>query len=164
MNLKGLQVFVFSELPLPASARAESFASCPDATSFTWSTAAGRAHSISMVRVGEGAGSATSSNRTVLPRLLMPRPLRGAQQLPGLTPSPWYGWGRVLAATAAQASIGPSPQEYGGYTYFVLQDPEIGGHMQSLSLHLLHFNEASVLSFGGLYQKNGGGASTPRLL
>uniref|UniRef100_A0A0E0NCW9 Uncharacterized protein n=1 Tax=Oryza rufipogon TaxID=4529 RepID=A0A0E0NCW9_ORYRU len=37
------------------------FAACPDAPAFTWSTAVGRAHSISMVRVGEGA--AASSNR-----------------------------------------------------------------------------------------------------
>uniref|UniRef100_A0A0E0NCX0 Uncharacterized protein n=1 Tax=Oryza rufipogon TaxID=4529 RepID=A0A0E0NCX0_ORYRU len=38
----------------------------------------------------------------VLPRVLMPRPSRGAQPLAGLTPSPWCGWGRV----PPQAPIG----------------------------------------------------------
>uniref|UniRef100_A0A0D9YQB5 Uncharacterized protein n=1 Tax=Oryza glumipatula TaxID=40148 RepID=A0A0D9YQB5_9ORYZ len=40
----------------------------------------------------------------VLPRVLMPHLSRGAQQLAGLIPSPWCGWGRVPAAP--QAPIG----------------------------------------------------------
>uniref|UniRef100_A0A0D9YQB3 Uncharacterized protein n=2 Tax=Oryza glumipatula TaxID=40148 RepID=A0A0D9YQB3_9ORYZ len=42
--------------------------------------------------------------RLLLPRVLMPHLSRGAQQLAGLIPSPWCGWGRVPAAP--QAPIG----------------------------------------------------------